>query len=289
MYKGQRRFMLAWIVMGALMAQSGPGGFTPVLEIPKPVYLLDESIRFRIGVNADLPIPEGVRSSCVLHWVRPDATAFDEQVPWPLDGDPTRSWRGGWGFGKERPEIGRYTVSFEFAGRRTAAQSFEVISDPFADRIAAHWIFTDTKSGGRAHTRSALLHVENKTGRKLRFAKPGLLGSEVWLEIKTFQPPAMATLPVPQQALLGPAEISGLSYDRLDWDNQSTWPMIEAADGGSVDRPVALGSAYPFREGQEYEVTIHTVLTVFAGERGDSDAGLFPLQLPVSATAHFRW
>jgi hypothetical protein len=50
-----------------------------------------------------------------------------------------------------------------------------------------------------------------------------------------------------------------------------------------------LGSAYPFREGQEYEVTIHTVLTVFAGERGDSDAGLFPLQLPVSATAHFRW
>jgi hypothetical protein len=286
MYKGPRRLMLASTVIGALIAQSPPPrGFTPVLEIEKPVYLVDESIRFWVGVNADVPIPEGVRSSCVLHWVRPDATAFDEHISWPIDGDPTRSWRGGWGFRKESPGIGRYTVSFEFAGQRTAAQSFDVVSDPFAGRIAAHWIFAVTKSGGVAHTHSALLHVENRTGRALRFAKPGLLGSEVWLELKTFQPPSTAAVPV----LLEPAEIPGFSFDRLDWDNQSKWPMIEVAAGGSVDRPVALGTAYPFREGQEYEATIHTILMAFVGERGDSDAGLFPLQMPVFATAHFRW
>lgn len=286
MYKLPRRLMLAATVIGALMAQSRPpGGFTPVLEIEKPVYLVDESIRFWVSVNADAPIPEGVRSSCVLHWVRPDATAFDERIPWPIDGDPTRGWLGGWGFRKESPGIGRYTVSFEFAGHRTAAQSFNVVSDPFKGRIAAHWIFAVTGSVGGAHTHSALLHVENRTGRALRFAKPGLMGSEAWLELKTFQPPSTAAVPV----LPAAAEIPGFSLNRLDWDNQSKWPMIEVAAGGSVDRPLALGTAYAFREGQEYEATIHTVLTVFVGERGDSDAGIFPLRMPVFATARFRW
>lgn len=289
MYNAARGLMLAWLMIGASTAQSRPsGGFTPVLEIEKPAYLADEAIRFRIGVDADLPIPEAVRSTCVLHWIRPNSTAFDEPVSWPRDGDPTRGWRGGWGFGKQPPEVGRYTVSFEFAGRRTAAQSFDVIADPFAGRIAAHWVIAATKSGG-APTHAAQLHVENRTGRLLRFAKPGLLGSEVWLEVRTLQPRSTASLPVPQQALPKPAELSEISLDRLNWDNQSQWPMIEVADGESADRPVALGAVYPFRDGQEYDVTFHTTLTVFVGERGDADARLFPLQIPVSTKAHMRW
>jgi hypothetical protein len=50
-----------------------------------------------------------------------------------------------------------------------------------------------------------------------------------------------------------------------------------------------LQSAYSFRDGQEYEVTISSVLTLFIGERDDADAQLFPLRIPVSVTARFRW
>ena len=46
--------------------------------------------------------------------------------------------------------------------------------------------FGDTKSGGDIHARGVLLHVENKSDRVLRFAKPGLIGSEVWLNVKQF-------------------------------------------------------------------------------------------------------
>ena len=65
--------------------------------------------------------------------------------------------------------------------------------------------------------------------------------------------------------------------------------MITVPGGGSVDRNVVLQSAYPFREGQEYEVTISTVLTLFVGEPSDADAQLFPLRIPVSGMVRFRW
>ena len=65
--------------------------------------------------------------------------------------------------------------------------------------------------------------------------------------------------------------------------------MITVPGGGSVDRSLALQSAYSFREGQEYEFTISTVLTVFVGEPDDADAQLSPLRIPVSGTVRFRW
>jgi len=65
--------------------------------------------------------------------------------------------------------------------------------------------------------------------------------------------------------------------------------MVTVPAGGSADRNLALQSAYAFRDGHEYEVTISTVLTVFVGERDDADAQLFPLRIPVSGTTRFRW
>jgi hypothetical protein len=149
--------------------------------------------------------------------------------------------------------------------------------------------FVDTKSGGGIHARSVLLDVENRTGRVLRFAKPGLGGSEVWLHVRTFQPPSFDSTFVSQSALLRADEVPEFSLEKLDWSNQSRWPMITWPLGESANRAVDLQSAYPFRDDQEYEITISTVLTFFVGERDDSAAELFSLRMPVSATAHFRW
>jgi hypothetical protein len=185
--------------------------------------------------------------------------------------------------------LGRYIVSFECAGRQTKDQSFEVVANPFTSGIRAQWVFVDSTSGTGVRARSVFLHLENRTGRVLRFAKPGLIGSEVWFRVRTLQPPSIETTFVPQPALLRADEIPSFSFEKVEWGNQSKWPMITVAPGGSSDRTIDLQSAYPFRNEQEYEVTIETVLTVFIGESEDSDAGLFPLRIPASTTTHFRW
>ena len=263
--------------------------FGPILELEKPVYVANEVIRFWIGVTSDVPIPEALQSSYVVHIVRPDGSRTDERVSSTADGDPSRAWKGGWGFGKQSPSLGHYVVSFEFAGQRTADQTFEVIPSPFGRGIEASWIFVDTKSGGDVHSRGVLLHMENKTGRVLHFAKPGLSGSEVWLHVKQFQPPYSKSTFVPQSALLRADEVPSFTLDTLQWSNQASWPMVVVLDGSSVDRGLTFQSAYSFRDGQEYEVTISTVLTIFVGERDDADAELFPLRIPVSGTARIRW
>jgi hypothetical protein len=261
----------------------------PSIELEKPVYVAGESIRFWIGVTADADIPEALRQSAVFHTVWPDGTRTDEHVSWPADGNTSRGWKGGWGFGNRSPSPGHYVVWFEFAGQKTTDRSFDIVPNPFSNSIAARWIFTNTKSGGSDHVRGALLHIDNRSDRALRVAKPGLLGSEVWLDVKAFQTPSSASTFIPQSAMLRSDEIPSFSVDKLDWNNQSKWPMIAMPAGGAADRSLTLASSYKFRDGQEYEITIGTVLTAFVGEPGDSDAQLFPLRIPVSATARFRW
>jgi hypothetical protein len=283
-------FIVAGTWLGVVVAPSQPTpDFSPTLQLEKPIYVADESVRFWIGVASASNIPEALQSSCVLHWVRPDGSRLDEHVTWPMDGNTSRGWKGGWGFGKQAVNLGRYIVSFEFAGQKTAEQSFEIVANPYSTGIESQWIFVDIKSGGGIHARGAILRVENRAGRVLRFAKPGLDGSEVWLAVKTFQPPSMEFIFVPPSALLRAGEIPFFSVERLEWSNQSRWPMITVPPGDSADRTVDLQSAYPFRDEQEYEVAISTVLTVFVGEPDDFGAAIFPLRIPVSATVHFRW
>jgi hypothetical protein len=290
-----RIFRLASLIaavtwLGAVIAPSQQTtGLSPTLELEKPRYAADESIRFWIGLTSASEIPEEEQSSCILHWVRPDGSRLDEKVSWPIDGDGSRGWQGGWGFRKQPVSLGHYVVSFGCAGQRTADESFEVVANPFSSSIRAKWTLVDTNAGGSVHARPALLHVENGTDRALRFAKPGLVGSEVELQVKVLQPPSMQSMFVPESALLRPDEIPSFSLQKVDWSNQSRWPMITVPPGGSADRIVDLQSAYPFRDEQEYEVTMSTVLTVFVGEREDPDAGFFPLRIPVSETVHFRW
>jgi hypothetical protein len=90
-----------------------------------------------------------------------------------------------------------------------ADQPFEIIPNPYSNQLEARWVFFDSKSGGGIHMRGALLHIENKTGRVLRVPKPGLIGSDVWINVKAFQPPSSGSMFVPQAAML-PAERNSL-------------------------------------------------------------------------------
>jgi len=283
-------FLPIGIWLGAVTAPSQEAAaYGPTLQLEKTIYVAGESVRFWVGVTSELDIPESLQSSCILHIVRPDGGRIDERVSWPLDGMTSRGWKGGWGFGKESPGPGRYVVSFEFAGHDTGDQAFEIVANPIASQIEARWIFYDASAGGGVHGSGARLHVENKTGRLLRFAKPGLPGSEVWLTVKTFQPPSLSSTFVPQSALLRANEIPSFSLERLDWRNETTWPTITVPDAASVDRDVELQSAYSFREGRDYEIAIETVLIVFAGGRNDPDAQLFPLRIPVTGSERIHW
>jgi hypothetical protein len=273
---------------GAVGFSQPTAAFNPILELEKAVFVVGESVRLWVGVTADADVPEGLHESGVMHIVCPDGSRIDDPVSWPRDGNSS-SWKGGWGFGKHPPGPGRYIATFEFAGQRTSDRPFEIIPNTFSNGIEARWVFFDTESGGSVHMRGVLLHIQNKTGRVLRVAKPGLSGSDVSVKVKAFQPPSSESKFVPQSAMLQADEIPSFSFERLGWDNQSRWPMITVPAGGFADRRLLLQSAYSFRDGQEYEITLGTVLTVFVGEREDFDAQLFPLRIPVSATARLRW
>jgi hypothetical protein len=286
--------LVSWIAAGAWLGtvvapSQQTTDLNPSLQLDKPIYSADESVRFWVGVTSASETPEALRTACFLHWIRPDGLRLDEQVPWPLDGDSSRGWQGGWGFGKQPVSLGGYVVSFECAGQKTLEQTFEIVANPLSGGIRAQWILVDTKSGGGIHARSAFLHVENGTGRVLRFAKPGLIGSEVSLQVKTLRPSSLESTLVSDSAILRADEIPSFSFQKLEWSNQSKWPMIAVPPGGAADRTVDLQSAYPFRNEQEYEVTLSAVLTIFVGEHEDPDAALFPMRIPVSTTAHFRW
>ncbi len=262
--------------------------FSPILELEKTVFALGESIRLWNGVTAQTDIPESLWASGVMHIVCPDGSRIDDRVS-VRDGNPAHGWKGGWGFGERRLSPGRYIASFEFAGRRTPDRSFEIIASPLIQQIDAHWVFSDSKSGGDIHARGVLLHLENKTGRVLHIAKPGLSGNEVWINVKAIQPAANDTTFVPESARLEAGEIASYVLDTLNWDNQPQWPMITVPAGGFTDRDVRFQAAYTFVDRREYEVTIGAILTVFVGERGDPDSPIFPLRILVSATARFRW
>ena len=94
----------------------------PTLCLEKPKYVLGEAIRFWAGVeclNDDVIIPQQFWGSCFLYITSPDKTTKREPMSWPIDGDLYRGWKGGCGLGKEPVQTGKYTLVFEFAGKKT--------------------------------------------------------------------------------------------------------------------------------------------------------------------------
>jgi hypothetical protein len=255
---------------------------TPILTLDKHQFFPNESVRFWIGVSSLGPIPEAVRESGVVHIVRPDGSKVDQAVHSPIDGDPSREYKGGWGLGEGPNLPGKYHLSFEYAGKKTEDQTLEIVPNPLEGLVQAYWVF-DVKS------HNAILRVENHTDRIVRFAEPGLMGSELSISVRQDHPLSMAHQFVPESAVSPPHITPGYSFDSLDWSNLSCWPIATVPPGQAVERTVALDAAFSFRYGQEYDVKLGWVMTLFVGESGDPEAHLFPERRVVTGDSRFSW
>jgi hypothetical protein len=254
---------------------------TPVLTVDKHFFSANEAVRFWIGVSSLGPIPPSVRESGVVHIIRPDGSKFDQHVSSPIDGDPSRGYKGGWGLGPGPYLLGAYRVSFEFDGKTSAEQTLEIVPSPLASGVQAYWVFNQS--------RGAVLRVENHTGRMVRFAELGLMGSEVGISVSQDQPRSTDSRFVPESAI-SPSHITPeYSFDNLDWNNMSRWPMVIVPPGQSVERTIALDAAFPFQKNQEYDVGLGVTLTLFIGEAGDPEARLFPERRIVHGASRLRW
>ena len=270
--------LIAAIALSGIPIQSYSGNAAePFLEIEKPIFAENESVRFWVGVSSTQPIPKDLRHSCVLHIVRPNGDKMDDIVSWPSHGDASRGWKGGWGLSPLDRALGKYTVAFEFVGRKTAEQSFTIIKNPLGDSLLAQWILFETFSGS-VRTHGALLRVVNRTGRIVRFAEAGSPDSEVFMSVKQYDPPSQKDFFVPLAAKRSSPILPNVVPE-----------MITLPPGGSMERTLSLAAAYDFQEEKDYQVTLNTVLTVFVGTRADPDSELFPLRIPVFAKSHFRW
>jgi hypothetical protein len=253
----------------------------PLLTVDKHFFSANESVRFWISVSSPDPIPESVWESGVVHIVRPDGSRFDQHVSSPIDGDPSRGYKGGWGLGPVPYLLGTYRVSFEFAGKTSEEQALEIVPNALARGVQAYWVFKQS--------RDAVLRVENHTGRIVRFAELGLIGSEVGISVSQDQPRSMDSRFVPESVISPPHITPEYSFDNLDWNNMSRWPMVSVPPGQSVERTIALDAAFPFQKNQDYDVRLGVTLTLFIGEAGDPEAPLFPERRIVQGTSRLRW
>jgi hypothetical protein len=253
---------------------------TPTLTLDKYQFFPDESVRFWIGVSATDPIPESMWESGAVHIVRPDGSKLDQHVSAPIDGNRSLSYKGGWGLGPGPHPLGKYRVSFEYAAKKTEEQILEIVPNPFAGGVQAYWVFNQSSS--------AVLLVENHTDRMVRFAEPGLMGSEISIGVSQDQPRSSDQRFVPESAISPPHMTPQYSFDNLDWTNISRWPMVLVPPGQSVERTIALAAAFPFRNHREYDVRLSYVLTLFIGESSDPEAALFPERRAVVGDSRLR-
>lgn len=102
----------------------------PTLRVEKETYTQEEHIRYWIGVRplTRTPIPESLRETVRLHVTQPDGTIRTELRTWPRDGAMQGGWEGGWGFGSTKPEVGTYTLVYEFAGLQTEPATLVIVA-----------------------------------------------------------------------------------------------------------------------------------------------------------------
>jgi hypothetical protein len=113
----------------------------------------------------------------VLHVIRPDGVQTN------ADGIVARGWAGESSVeGRHvarQPAVGAGPLSilFEWDQKHSPEAELTVCEWDLQDRILARWVF----EGDDFQHAAAVLTVENQTDRVLRFARLGIMGSEVWL------------------------------------------------------------------------------------------------------------
>jgi len=261
----------------------------PIVTLEKNRYVLGESIRFWIGVEApdDSPIPEVLWNTCFLRITKPDGRTTSEKVSWPADGMLERGWMGGKGLGDEEQQVGRYTLTFEFANQKTKPVDLVVEDLPLLNQITASFQFGRSGSVTKGTKVPVTLKVENGSSQPIRFLVPGAAGlSMVTVGVQRAQPPLRESLLYPSEKLPGTA--TRLNFEKANWEVLNRYPAAELHPGQNMSYAFLLADAYQFSEAGEYSVSFSTVLEIFVGKKDQGFADFCPIRLPVESTEQFN-
>jgi hypothetical protein len=154
-------------------AQSVGATIRPVLRLEKPKYVLEESIRFWVGVEVEPPgvIPPSLRGPCSLEITRPDARTEVQSIAWPVDGNPARGWSGGWGFAAE--EAGSYSLVLACGGQRTSRLPLTVEKNEISNEVRAYFQFEKSGSIRVGTPIPVVFSVINDSPYPIRFPQRG--------------------------------------------------------------------------------------------------------------------
>jgi len=257
----------------------------PTLRLEKPKYVLGESIRFWIGVkclNDDVLIPDKYWNTCFLQIIRPDGTVKKEPVDWPVDGQLSHGWIGGHGLGKEEVQVGKYTLIFEFANKKTEPVELTVEKLGIIKQVKATFDFRRSGDIAKDTHIPLILTVQNDSKYIVQFPRRGVSDAYVSISVKCQEPPRRADCFYPIEKLKGPLK------NRYNWGRAASVPPIILRPGEHFEQELSLEEAYEFWGSGHYEVIFSTVLALRVGEKNGKFAAYCPIRLPVIAVEHFN-
>lgn len=262
-------------------------GFQPILKLPKPKYVLGESIFFWVGLQsatANTPLPEEMvkaRKPCSLNITKPNGSNETQLVGWPYDGDFTRGWLGGHGLTPSG--AGDYTLVLECSGISTAPVTLPVIKNSLPKQVK---VALDFRKSGNLHRSASVpiaFDIRNDSPYYIQFPERGAMLSDlttdgVYLHIVRRDPPFTNDIFYPAEKLAKKSDPTG---------NPSKFPTITLVPGGHFEQQLYLEDAYKLDEPGEYEITISTVVTVFVRDSDGKLKDYAPVRLTAKQTASF--
>ncbi|MHC4545041.1 MAG: hypothetical protein ACYTDW_11650 [Planctomycetota bacterium] len=257
----------------------------PILRLEKPKYVFGESIRFWIGVKClddDVLIPEEYWDTCSLYITRPDGTVKTESAGWPVDGQLHRGWTGGHGLGKEEVQVGKYTLVFEFANKKTEPVELIVEELDVIKKIKAAFNFRRSGDISKDNRVPVIMTVQNNSKHKIQFPRRGVSDAYVSISVKCQEPPRRADFFYPIEKLKGPLK------NKYNWGRAASVPPIILRTVEHFEQELSLEDAYEFWGSGHYEVTFSTVLALRVGEENGKFAAFCPIRFPVACTEHFN-
>ena len=257
------------------VGQSTTHGIHPVLKLEKPYYLLGESIRFWVGVEASDPIPVDLRKPCALTITKPDRSTEVQTISWPIDGDPSKGWTGGWGINATEP--GDYELELECSDERTGPIPLIVEADEISQSIRATFEFAKSGSVGNGTGIPVLFSVTNDSAFPIRFPQRGIMMEGISIEVVRDDPAYRADFFYPWEKL----KQFPLSPDTYTWQVSTELPSVVLEPGKRFQQQLALEDAYHFDKPGNYTVTFSTVVSVLVGD----EHGLYGFLCPIRVVA----
>jgi hypothetical protein len=270
-----------------------PPNGVPIIRLDKSRFALGESIFFWVGVKAISrgPIPKEYQNTCRLIITRPDGASKTEPVGWPKDGPEDSGWLGGWGWGSNETQPGRYALAFEFAGQRTELVSLLVEGLPILKQIEAEFVFSRSGEGLAIPDGNVTLIVRNNSDQTLRFLQPGGFNSMVSVSLSKSDRSYRNDFFYPVESLPAGGNSPAITFGAFTWDVASRAPSVTIRPGETYRQEMPLRAAlaeaaeglsvHPGR----YDVTFSTALQILIGEKGGKWSEISPVRVPVSATA----